>query len=73
MLHLSKMSKNCINALKKQNSDNTQLRPVSSRKFVSEFGYTRKTDPGLETERLDIASFVFGSDKSLASKSRFYE
>ena len=49
------------------------LRPVSSRNFVSEFGYTRKTDPGLETERLDIASFVFGSNKSLASQSRFYE
>ena len=30
-----------------------------------------RTDPGLETERLDIASFVVGSNKSLASLSRF--
>ena len=29
------------------------------------------TDPGLETERVDIASFVVGSNKSLASQSRF--
>ena len=26
------------------------------------------TDPGLETERIDIASYVFGSNKSLASQ-----
>ena len=31
----------------------------------------RKTDPGLETERLDIAIIVVGSNKSLASQSRF--
>ena len=30
-----------------------------------------KTDPGLETERLDIASIVVGSNKSLALESRF--
>ena len=30
-----------------------------------------KIDPGLETGRLDIASFVVGSNKSLASESRF--
>ena len=35
-------------------------------------GYTdEKADPGLETERLDIASFVIGSNKSLASQSGF--
>ena len=39
--------------------------------FVS-FRVTRgKTDPGLETEKLDIVSFVVGSNKSLASRSRF--
>ena len=31
----------------------------------------KKTDPGLETKRLDIASFVVGSNKSLALQSRF--
>ena len=30
-----------------------------------------KTDPELETERLDIVSFAVGSKKSLASQSRF--
>ena len=30
-----------------------------------------KADPGLETERLDIASIVVGSNKSLALESRF--
>ena len=30
-----------------------------------------KTDLGLETERLDIASIVVGSNKSLALESRF--
>ena len=34
-------------------------------------GYTGKTDLGPETERLDIASFVAGSNKSLASQSGF--
>ena len=40
--------------------------------FVS-FGYKgeSRTDPGLETERLDIASFVVGSKKSLTSQIRF--
>ena len=39
--------------------------------FVS-FRATRgKTDPGLKTERLHIGSFVVGSNKSLASQSRF--
>ena len=34
-------------------------------------GCTCKTDPELETERLDIASFAVGSKKSLASQSGF--
>ena len=48
------------------------LRPISSG-ISSHFGlHERKTDPGLETERLDIASLVVGTKKSLASQSRFY-
>ena len=40
--------------------------------FVSfQTSHRWKTDPGFETERLDIASFVVGSNKSLASQSRF--
>ena len=33
--------------------------------------WVSEDDPGLETERLDIACFVVGSNKSLASQSRF--
>ena len=33
-------------------------------------GYRGETDSGLETERVDIVSFVVGSNKSLASQSR---
>ena len=39
--------------------------------FVSFWATLVKDCFGLEMERLDIASFVFGSNKSLASQSRF--
>ena len=45
------------------------LHPISS-VFRLIWRHVWKTDPRLETERLDIWSFVVGSNKSLASQSR---